>query len=269
MRKNELRRLANNQLMNDNRGSHRDKQYRHFVIHKIMDDLFKLKSIPGKWHGLTQAHICALVVLWKKQKIKPTTMMKYMTVIRYFIKSIGHTVDDIDNQSLGIVRVKPKTKVKPKLDDALQKISHLIARTIFQLQSEFGLTFSEATRLIPALHIRDHSLWLTRDITFNHQDRIIPIRHDAQIHILSTLSSHIANHQSLISAHGYRGVLHLYRLSMQDAGLSASKSYRYLYAAHQLPLLLQAFSNHEASEIIMREMGLKSRTTLWEYLQHE
>jgi hypothetical protein len=56
---------------------------------------------------------------------------------------------------------------------------------------------------------------------------------------------------------------------MQDAGLSASKSYRYLYAAHQLPLLLQAFSNHEAGEIIMREMGLKSRTTLWEYLQHE
>lgn len=269
MRKNELRRLANNQLMNDNRGSHRDKQYRHYVIHKVMDDLFKLRCVPPKWYGLNREHICALVALWKKQKIQATTMMKYMTIIRYFIKSIGHSIDGIDNQTLGIIRVKPKAKPKSKINDVLERITHPIARTIFQLQSEFGLTFTEATRLIPALHIRDHSLWLTRDITFNHQDRVIPIRHEKQIQIINALTSHTKNDLSLISAHGYHAVLHLYRLSLHEAGLSASTSYRYLYAKHQHPLLLQGFSSREASEIIMREMGLKSRTTLWEYLTHE
>ena len=54
MRKNAIRRLANNQLMNDNRGSHRDKQYRYFVIHKVIHDLFKLELLPGKWHGLNR-----------------------------------------------------------------------------------------------------------------------------------------------------------------------------------------------------------------------
>lgn len=269
MRKNELRRLANNQLMNDNRGSHRDKQYRHFVIHNVVHDLFKLGLIPAKWHGLTQAHIRALVSLWKKKKIKPTTMMKYMTVIRYFLKSIDHTIDGIDNQSLGIALTKPRIKQAKKLDDILQKLSHPIARILFQLQSGFGLSFSEATRLIPDLHIREHSIWLTREITFNHQDRIIPIRHEEQSHILQSLISQTANHRSLISSHGYRAVLHIYRLSMQDAGFSSSKSYRYLYAKHQFPHLLRAFSIKEVNEMLLRELGLKSRATLWEYLRHE
>lgn len=268
MRKNELRRMANNQLMNDNRGSNRDKQYRYFVIHKVMHDLFKLGLTPAKWHGLTQDHIRSLVALWKKKKVKPTTMMKYMTVIRYFIKSIDHAIDGIDNQSLGIVLSKPKTRQTPVLVDVLQKLSHPIVRIIFQLQSELGLTFSEATRLTPDLHIREHSIWLTREITFNHQDRIIPIRHEAQVNILRLLVTHTTNPHSLISAHGYRAVLHIYRLSMQNAGLSPSRSYRYLYAKQQLPHLLQAFSSDQANEMIMREMGLKSRTTLWEYL-HE
>ena len=67
MRKNDIRRLANNQLMNDNRGSHRDKKYRHFVIHKMINDLFKLELLPGKWHGLTQTHIHALVTYWSQE----------------------------------------------------------------------------------------------------------------------------------------------------------------------------------------------------------
>ena len=268
MRKNTIRRLANNQLMNDNRGSHRDKKYRHFVVHKVIHDLFKLERLPAKWYGLTQEHIQALVLHWKKKKTKPTTMMKYMTVVRYFLKSIGHTIDGIDNQSLGIIRIKPQTKQTPKLDDILQKITHPIARIIFQLQSGFGLTFSEATRIIPELHIREHSIWITRNIAFNHRDRVIPIRDQNQLDILLSFASITERHLNLISAHGYHAILHIYSTSMKKAGFSSLKSYRYLYAKHLHQHLLQSFSNHEAGEMIMREMGLKSRTTLWGYL-HE
>lgn len=268
MRKNAIRRLANNQLMNDNRGSHRDKKYRHFVIHKVIHDLFKLELLPGKWHGLNQKHIRALVLHWKKKNIKPTTMMKYMTVVRYFLTSINHSIPEIDNQSLGIVRSKPLAKQTPCLSTILEKLSHPIARVIFQLQSGFGLTFSEITRLIPDLHIREHSLWITRDIAFNHQDRVIPLRHHDQLDILQSFASHTERHHNLISAHGYHAILHIYRTSMKKAGCSSLKSYRYLYATHQHHHLLQAFSNHETSRMVMREMGLKSRTTLWGYL-HE
>ena len=268
MRKNAIRRLANNQLINDNRGSHRDKKYRHFVIHKVIHDLFKLELFPGKWHGLSQEHICALVLHWKKKKIQPTTMMKYMTVVRYFLTSINHSIAGIDNQTLGIVRAKPQEKKTPTMNTVLEKLSHPIAKIIFQFQTGFGLTFSEVTRLSPDLHIREHSIWITRDIAFNHQDRVIPVRHNDQIDILQTFASHTVRHHSLISEHGYHAILHIYRTSMKKSGFSSLKSYRYLYAKNQLSHLLQAFSNHEASQILLREMGLKSRTTLWGYL-HE
>lgn len=268
MRQNTLRRLANNQLINDNRGSHRDKQYRHFVIHKVIHDLFHLKGLPDKWHGLNQEHIHALVTFWKKKKIAPTTLMKYMTVIRYFLKNIDHVIAGIDNQTLGIVRSQPKAKAKPLPNNCSEQLTNPIARIIFQLQSEFALTFSEATRIIPDLHIREHSLWVTREIAFNHQDRIIPIRNDGQAVVVQSLFALTSHHLSLISMHGYHAVRHIYRTSMQNAGLDSMKSYRYLYAKHQHPHLLQAFSKQEANDILMREMGLKSRTTLWEYL-HE
>ena len=269
MRKNDIRRLANNQLMNDNRGSHRDKKYRHFVIHKMINDLFKLELLPGKWHGLTQTHIHALVTHWKKKKIKPTTLMKYLMVIRFFFKSIDHSIAGIDNQTLEVKRPKPAIKQAPSLNHVLQKISHPIARLIFQFQAAFGLTFSEVTRLIPDDHIREHSIWLTRDITFNHQDRVIPIRNDEQRHLLQSFASYVENHHSLITTHGYHAIRYIYSTSLQHAGFLSLKAYRYLYAQNQLPHLLKTFSSDEANTTLMLEMGLKSRTTLWSYLHEQ
>ena len=264
MRKNELRRFANNQLNNDSRGSHRTQQFRRFVIHRVIDDLFKLRQCPAKWYGLTQSHILALVLHWNKQKVKPATMMKYMTVIRYFLRFIGHEIDGIDNQTLKIKRIKPKLKYAPTVN----KPTHPIARIVFDLQSEFGLTFSEAIRLTPDIHLREHSVWLTREITFNSQDRLIPLRHEEQFMILQSLRELTNNHHNLISAQGQHAVCHAYRASMHDVGLSPTQSYRYLYARQQYNFLSNSLSHREVTLLLMREMGLKSRTTLWGYL-HE
>lgn len=265
MRKNELRRVANNQLNRDKSGSHRDQKHRLFVINKVIHDLFKIGQIPAKWYGLNQTHIVALLQYWEKQKIKPVTMMKYMTFIRYFLHTIGHKIEGIDNQTLGLYRTINQIEnahVSPdRLDNPLSKL-------IFDLQSGFGLTFSEAIRLIPDIHVRDYSMWLTREVTFNSEDRVIPIRDETQQRILQSLQDALGNEHSFISAHGYHAILHIYRTAMQHAGLASGKSYRYLYAQQQFPRLLQIFSRAESTQIIMREMGLKSRTTLWGYL-HE
>ena len=268
MRKNELRRFANNQLNNDNHGSHRDRQYRRFVIQRVIDDLFKLKLCPAIWHGLTQEHLLALVSHWKKQKIKPATMMKYMTVIRYFLQHIAHHIEGIDNQALGIARVKPQIKHPIKLSNGLVRPYHPIAQLIFDLQSAFGLTFGESIRLVPDIHVREDSIWVTREIAFNSQDRVIPMRNEDQHIVLQSLRALTSNNHCLISALGYHAVRQTYHASMQRAGLRPAKSYRYLYARQQSSSLLQTLSHREASAILMREMGLKSRTTLWGYL-HE
>jgi hypothetical protein len=256
MRTNTLRRLANNQLSNDHRGTHRDKQHRHFVIHKVIHDLFVLNIPPAQWHGLHQSHILTLVAHWKKRGIKSTTIMKYMTVLRYFLQQINHTIESIDNASLGLSKPIYKTNHVA----TIPTITHPIVSTLFQLQTEFGLTFSEAIRLTPDIHLKTDALWITRDIAFNSKDRMIPIRNQRQIQTLKSLNACISSMQNLMSAIGYHAICHLYRTEMHKFGVSSKQSYRYLYA--------KSLSSYLGKETIMFEMGIQSPITLRNYL-HE
>lgn len=267
MRKNELRRFANNQLCLDNTGSHRDKQHRTFVIKKIINDLFKIGQCPSHWYALNQTHIQALVQLWKRQHIKTVTIMKYMTMFRHFLKHINHSVNGIDNISLQLIREKRTTNYQPINTDAIEKIPNPFIKVMLQLQIHFGLTFSEAYRINPDIHIRENMLWLTRDITFNHQDRAVPIRSNTQLSILDSYRSLVKSDESMLAVHGYHAILHDHKKTMKVAGLALKKTYRYLYAQHQYQDLSKALSHNEACQAIMNEMGLKSRTTLWSYLK--
>lgn len=267
MRKNELRRFANNQLCLDNTGSHRYKQHRAFVIKKTINDLFKIGQCPPHWYALNQAHIEALMQLWKRQRIKTVTLMKYMTVLRHFLKHINHAIDGIDNTSLQLIREKHTTNYQPINSEVIEKIPNPFIKVMLQLQIHFGLTFSETHRLIPDIHIQDNMLWLTRDITFNHQDRAVPIRSEAQLSILESFRLIIQSNESMLEAHGCYAIFHTYQRTMKLAGLPQKQTYRYLYAQHQYQELSKIFSHKETCQIIMNEMGLKSRTTLWSYLK--
>src|SRR5476649_2485087 len=110
MRKQSLRQTANRYLKTDNRGSFKDKQHRAFVIHKMIDDLFIIGHVPTSWHALNALPIQKLVQHWQQLKIKPATIMRYMTTIRIFLSSLDCQVVDIDNQSLCLVRQYKRCK---------------------------------------------------------------------------------------------------------------------------------------------------------------
>lgn len=267
MRKSQLRQQADRFLHLDNRGSHRDKLFRRFVIHNMIDSLFAIGDIPPKWHALTKEHIHQLVAHWHRKKIKPATIMKYMTVIRYFLQSIEHSLSEIDNKNLDLSRVNTlQINCKIMLDD-LQKISEPVARTVLCLQAQFGLTFSEAIHLIPEIHIQENSLWLTREITSNSQDRIVPFRTDFQRTTLCDLSLITNNSKNIIDAFGYDAVRHAYKYALKSEKLPVKKCYRYLYARMIHAQLSSTLSHYQLTPLIMREMGLRSRTSLWGYLR--
>lgn len=267
MRKNQLRRFANNQLSLDNTGSHRNKLHRAFVIKKTINDLFKIGQCPPHWYALNQTHVQTLVQLWKRQGITTVTVMKYMTVLRYFLKYINHSIGGIDNISLQLIRENHTKNYQPINTDIVEKIPNPFIKVILQLQIHFGLTFSEAYRIIPDIHIRENMLWLTRDITFNHQDRAVPIRSEAQLSILVSFRLIIQSNESMLDTHGCSAILHTYQRTMKLAGLPQKQTYRYLYAQHQYEELSKTLSHKETCQTIMNEMGLKSRTTLWGYLK--
>ena len=269
MRKNSLRQTANRYFQTNNCGSPRDKKQRHYVIHKMIDDLFTLGEVPARWQRLTPEQVQGLIQLWHKRKINPATMLKHMTVIRRFLEKIGHQGIPLDNKRLGIIRKVALKKNLSITPDIWQTTSIPIGRVLLGLQIHFGLTLGEAMRLVPDIHSQQKNLWLTREITFNSLDRLIPLRSEIQTQILNELKQLTPNSNSLIATQGYEVVRYQYRQALQELKLPPLKSYRYLYAQQLQRQLLPTLDHYRLSLLIMDEMGLKSRTTLWTYLHEQ
>ena len=266
MRKQSLRQTANRYLKMDNRGKFKEKQHRAFVIHRVIDDLFIIGDIPTSWGALKTSHIQNLVEYWHKRKIKPATIMRYMTIIRTFLSEIDCNLSNIDNQSLGLIRQYKRHK-KIIIQPALwQTITEPLARLIMALQTQFGLTFSEAIHFIPDVHNREHTLWITREIAFNSTDRHIPLRHEMQKITLVELNKYIPSSQSLAQRYGYTLLRYQWRMALTERKLPINKNFHYLYAQQLKTELTPILGSYQTSWLIRDEMGIKSRNTLWLYL---
>ncbi|HAT2147047.1 phage integrase N-terminal domain-containing protein [Legionella pneumophila] len=268
MRKHSLRQIASQYLDHDNSGSPRDKKYRRFVILRMIEDLFVLGLAPSNWPGLKSIHLQQLIQHWHKKKVKPSTLMNYMTIIRKFLNHVGHNAENIDNLSLGLQTKKIK-KIRKSHTDLLEKLNDPVAKILLSFQIHFGLTLSEAMRILPGVHIHERELLLTREITFNSKDRKIPIRSEAQIKLIQDFNILTQGNGCLITTHGYRAICFGWQKTMKSLRLSGKKCWRYLYAQQLSSQLSSQISHYRLSLLIMDEMGLKSRTTLWSYLNEQ
>jgi len=268
MRKQSLRQTANRYLQMDNRGSFKDKQHRAYVVHKLIDDLFIVGDVPSSWQCLTSLHIQKLIIHWQMLKISCASIMRYMTILRTFLASIHCHLSGIDNQSLKLTRQYKRLKKTIITPNVWQDLSIASARFIMALQTQFGLTFSEAIRFIPDIHYRQEALWITREIAFNSEDRTIPLRNDTQKIILDDLIKHTNGSTSLMQHHGYDVLRHRWYQALENRQLPSHMNYRYLYAKLMNEALVSILGSYQVSWLIRDEMGIKSRNTLWRYL-HE
>ena len=264
MRKHSLRQEANIYLTS-RRGSPRARKYRSYVILKMINDLFIAGNVPPHWKAINNTHIQLLVNHWHKQKIKPSTMMNYMTIIRTFLLAMGNCSTGIDNQNLEIA-IQKSTK-KPISLERWQKICDPIAKLLLNLQIHFGLTLSEAMSLIPGVHVQESHLWLTREITFNSMDRIVPIRSAVQVSIINEFNLLTQNQHTLIEVHGYRALCFIWHKALKALRIPAKRSCRYLYAQLTYQQLISTQGKDKVTKLLMDELGIKSRTTLWGYLR--
>jgi hypothetical protein len=122
-------------------------------------------------------------------------------------------------------------------------------------------------RIVPSIHAQEHQLWLTREITFNNEDRCVPLQNSEQKKILKELNELTKTHKNLIESHGYDAVLFAWRETVHILKIPSQKAYRYVYAQQRQKKLITTLSHYKTTLTIMDEMGLKSRTTLWGYLR--
>lgn len=267
MRKSKLRQQIDRYCQHNHRGSFKTRKHRHFVLHKMVRDLFYTQHVPAKWHAINREQIQCLVAHWHKEKRSPSTVMKYMAIIREFFHHIEHEIPGISNQELGLKSAKTQLKKIQFSLEALDKISNPIAKMLLELQIYFGLTFSESIRLVPDIHLQEKSIWATRDLATNSHDRMIPIITDKQWLIIEAFKK-FCPITNLLTTYSYHGVRSIYRTEMATIGLSSSKSYRYIYAKNRYVELCESLPSYKARQTLMREMGIRSRRSIWAYL-HE
>jgi hypothetical protein len=235
----------------------------------MINDLFATGELPPHWKAINATHLQRLVKHWQKQKLNPSTMMNYMTIIRKFLTSIGNCATDVDNPSLGITVSKtPRKKINISLE-RWQKIDEPLAKLLLNLQIYFGLTLREAMRLIPVVHVRGNTLWVTRDITFNSMDRVIPIRTDTQAKIIDEFNIITQNQHTLVDLYGYRALCFRWNKALKTLRIPVKKSCRYLYAQFAFKQLTPTYTNDSLTKLLMNEMGLTSRVSVWNYLNNE
>ncbi|MFO8827593.1 phage integrase N-terminal domain-containing protein [Legionella pneumophila] len=265
MRKYSLRQTANQFLKLGNRGSYKVKKQRAYVIHKMIDDLYTIGDVPSSWKGIQSNHIHQLVVHWKKIKIRTGTIMNHMTIVRHYLTKIDCTIPNIDNQSLQLSKTK-KCKRKLKIQhDHWRSWDNSIPRLIMALQTEFGMTYQEAIYIKPEINIQSDSVWITRNIAFNSIDRTIPIRFERQKALLDDIKK-MTEGKSIAEFNDYEYTRLAWRKALKKHALPINKAYRYLYAKQMYQYLLPILGKYETYWVIRSEMGIKSRDSLWRYL---
>ena len=268
MRKQSLRQTANPLLRMDKRGKYQDRKHRAYVIYKVIDDLYTIQKVPPSWQAMETEHVHCLVKHWKKRRINPVTIMRYMTIIRRFLTQMDCQLTHIDNKSLQLMRIYKRTRRRKVVEANIwQSIQEPGVRLIMALQIEFGLTFSEAIHIQPLVHVRDKEIWITREIAFNSSDRYIPIRNECQREILAQFNEFIQHEDNIVTKRSYDLIRMEWRKVLTTHRLSALKSWRYLYARQMYQSLLPEYDNYKICLMIKDEMGIKSRNTLWLYLQ--
>ncbi|WP_133130249.1 hypothetical protein [Legionella yabuuchiae] len=264
-----LRKEAKQYIKNNRHGDLKTRRFRNHVISKLTQDVYIIKNTPNEWLSFNNDHLKQLANHWRKQKIKPATMLNHLTVIRKFLNDIGNKQTTLTNRQLGIVRNFRKKKKIPVTQDFWQQIEDPLIRIILVLQVHFGLTYSEAIRIKPNIHTQQNNLWLTREITFNGQDRIVPYRNEIQTSIIDSLKELTQGPYSLLQVYGEQNLKARLRSSHNQLKLPKSKSWRYLYAKWLNQELSSALSQYKLNWVIMEELGVKSRTSLWRYLNEQ
>lgn len=256
-------------LEQDNQGSLKTRQARFFAMTRIIDDLFAARIVPITWYALTTEHIRQLVDFWKKKGLKAATMMNYLGCLRYFLNKINHQIGHIDNHSLSLA--KPRNNMKPSIDNdsILNAICEPIAYVLFALQSKLGLTLLEAMLVVPSIHSHENELWITREISTNRKDRLIPIISEEQQTIITKLVTLTENKKSLHQQFGEQHLRLAYQFALSTLKLPTHLNYRYLYAQSRFAHLCKSHSEQEAKKIVITETNINKTSPLWKTLYEQ
>jgi len=223
------------QLCRRNRdGSHATQRDRERVLTLIADQLHALGFRGMNARSLKPKHVEALLEHWRQAELSVGTIKNRMAALRWWAQKVDRqNVIARSNDHYGIPErsfVSDGSKAKTIVVTDLEKVRDPHVRMSLELQSAFGLRREEAIKFTPSYADKGDHLLLKPSWTKGGKARAIPVRTEAQRHVLDR-ARRVAGAGSLIpSDRNYRQQLRVYERHTANAGLSRLHGLRHQYA---------------------------------------
>ena len=95
----------------------------------------------------------------------------------------------------------------------------------------------------------------------------VPPHSPVQVSFINEFNLLTQNQHTLIEVYGYRALCFIWHKALKKLRIPTKKSCRYLYVQLTYQQLIATQGKDEVTKLLMDELGLKSHTTLWGYLQ--
>jgi len=223
------------QLCHRNRdGSYGTQADRLRILQLLADQLHEAGFKDLRATGLKPKHVQAMTQRWLAESLNAGTIKNRMAQLRWWAEKIGkRNVVARDNADYGIANrqlVSTVSKARELTAAELARVDDPYTRLSLQLQAAFGLRRAESIKIQPAWADRGNELVLRASWCKGGRERAVPIRTEAQRHLLEESKS-LAGRGSLIPA-GARYVDQLRRFEAQcdKAGIHKVHGHRHAYA---------------------------------------
>jgi integrase len=223
------------QLCHRNRdGSYATQAKRMHHLMLIANQLDALGFRGMNARSLKPKHVEALVQDWLAQELSVGTIKNRMAVLRWWAQKVDkQNVVARSNDHYGIpdrqfVSNGAKAKSLGALD--LEKIRDPYVQMSLELQQAFGLRREEAIKFNPGYADRGDRIHLKSSWTKGGKARDVPVRNDAQRHVLDRARRLAAGGSLIPTDRNYVQQLRAYERHTANAGLSKMHGLRHAYA---------------------------------------
>jgi len=221
-------------VRNSKEGSYATQAARHDILQQAANTLHDLGYRKLRPESLKPKHVEALVTHWQSQQLSPGTIKNRLSHLRWWAGAIGKpAIIARSNDHYHVERrvyVSGEDKARKIDEEKLAKVTDHYTRMSLRMQQAFGLRREEAIKFNALYADRGDKIVLKGSWTKGGKAREIPVRNEAQRHLLDDVRC-FAGRGALIPCHkNYVQQMRTYERNTVKAGLDRNHGLRHAYA---------------------------------------
>lgn len=236
-------------------GSTRYRAYLQSTTLSLVEDFSATGTLPMRFKNIKIESISKLVTYWQKKRFLPKTIKNKLSVLRALIKASGFDLNIPSNRALNVKITSYHSRIAPvKILLLPNEIDSPPIKVILQLQFLFGLKKYEALRFNGSM-IKEITLEIPRNISYNKKDRFIPIITAAQKNFVE--SFRVGNQNSATpDRRTIRGLALIHSAALKTRHISHSDYFRHQYGLNRfITLQSESLPVLEVLQKVASEMG--------------